>query len=129
MWVDNTKMDIREIGLYGLDLTDLTEDRVKWRAFVNKTMHLRGPIKWKILEWLRDWQLLKKGFPPWLLVLDYSAYDMMMNKYGMQGKRNFSGKNSPSTLPQKIPHELPWDQMCWTNHLSSGIANYPCAWA
>jgi hypothetical protein len=29
MWVDNTKMDIREIGLYGLDLTDLTEDRVK----------------------------------------------------------------------------------------------------
>jgi hypothetical protein len=29
MWVDNIKMDIREIGLYGLDWIDLAEDRDK----------------------------------------------------------------------------------------------------
>jgi hypothetical protein len=41
--MDNTyiKMDLREIGLGGLDCTGLSEDRDKWRALVNTVMHLR----------------------------------------------------------------------------------------
>jgi hypothetical protein len=31
-WVDNNKMDLREIGWYGLDCIDLAQDRDQWRA-------------------------------------------------------------------------------------------------
>jgi hypothetical protein len=30
--VENIKMDLREIGWYGMDLTDLAQDRDQWRA-------------------------------------------------------------------------------------------------
>jgi hypothetical protein len=30
-WVDNIKMDIREIGWGGMDWIDLAQDRGKWR--------------------------------------------------------------------------------------------------
>jgi hypothetical protein len=40
-WVDNIKMDLREIGWDGLD--DLAEDRDQWRALVNAVMNLRVP--------------------------------------------------------------------------------------
>jgi hypothetical protein len=39
-WVDNIKIDRREIGWYGLDLG---QDRGQWRALVNKVMNLRVP--------------------------------------------------------------------------------------
>jgi hypothetical protein len=38
-WVDNIKMDLREIGW---DI-DLAQDRDQWRAFVNTVMNLRVP--------------------------------------------------------------------------------------
>jgi hypothetical protein len=38
-WVDNIKMDLREIGWDGLDY--LAQDRDQWRALVNMAMNLR----------------------------------------------------------------------------------------
>jgi hypothetical protein len=42
-WVDDIKMDLREIGWDGMDLIDLAEDRDQWRALVNTVMQLRVP--------------------------------------------------------------------------------------
>jgi hypothetical protein len=42
-WVDNIKIDFREIGWDGTDWIDLTQDRNKWRALVNTVMNLRVP--------------------------------------------------------------------------------------
>jgi hypothetical protein len=42
-WVDNIKMDLREIGLDGKDWMDLAQDRDQWRALVNTIMDLRVP--------------------------------------------------------------------------------------
>jgi hypothetical protein len=39
-WVDNIKMDLREIEWYGMDWIDLVQDRDQWRALVN---NLRFP--------------------------------------------------------------------------------------
>jgi hypothetical protein len=40
-WVDNIKMDLREIGRDGVDWVDLAQDRDHWRALVNTVMNLR----------------------------------------------------------------------------------------
>jgi hypothetical protein len=42
-WVDNIKMDLREIGWTGLNWIDLAQDRDQWRALVNAVMNLRFP--------------------------------------------------------------------------------------
>jgi hypothetical protein len=42
-WVDNIKMDIREIGRCGKDWIDLAKDRDQRRALVNTAMNLRVP--------------------------------------------------------------------------------------
>jgi hypothetical protein len=42
-WVDNIKMDLREIKEDGMDWIDLTQDRDRWRAYVNAVMNLRVP--------------------------------------------------------------------------------------
>jgi hypothetical protein len=42
-WVDNIKMDLREIGWDGVDWVDLAQDRDQWRALVNTVMNLRIP--------------------------------------------------------------------------------------
>jgi hypothetical protein len=39
-WVDNIKMDFREIGWDGLDWIDLYQDRNQWRALVNTAMNI-----------------------------------------------------------------------------------------
>jgi hypothetical protein len=39
--MDNTKMDILEIGWRGVDWIGLAQDRDKWGAFVNAVMNLR----------------------------------------------------------------------------------------
>jgi hypothetical protein len=39
-WVDNIKIDLREIGL---DWIELAQDRDQWRALVNRVMNLRVP--------------------------------------------------------------------------------------
>jgi hypothetical protein len=40
-WEDNIKMDLREIGLEGVDWIQLTQDNDQWRAVVNTVMNLR----------------------------------------------------------------------------------------
>jgi hypothetical protein len=42
-WVDNIKMDLREIEWDGIDLIDPAQDRDQWRALVNTVMNLRVP--------------------------------------------------------------------------------------
>jgi hypothetical protein len=42
-WVDNIKMDLREIGIDGTNLIRLAQDRVQWRVCVNTVMKLRVP--------------------------------------------------------------------------------------
>jgi hypothetical protein len=41
--VDNIKIDLREIGWYGMDWVDLAQNRDQWRALVNTVMNLRVP--------------------------------------------------------------------------------------
>jgi hypothetical protein len=40
-WVENIKMDLREIGWDGVDWIELAQNRDQWRAFVNTVMNLR----------------------------------------------------------------------------------------
>jgi hypothetical protein len=42
-WKDNIKMDLREIGIDGVNWIQLAQDRVQWRACVNTVMNLRVP--------------------------------------------------------------------------------------
>jgi hypothetical protein len=39
-WVDNIKMDLREIGWGGMDWIDLAQHREQWRAVMNTVMNL-----------------------------------------------------------------------------------------
>jgi hypothetical protein len=42
-WVDNIKMNLREIEWDGMDWIDLIQDRDQWRALVNTVMNFRVP--------------------------------------------------------------------------------------
>jgi hypothetical protein len=41
--VDKIKMDIREIGMDGVDWIDKAQDRDQWKALVNTVMSLHVP--------------------------------------------------------------------------------------
>jgi hypothetical protein len=40
-WVNNTKMDLRELGWHGMDRIDMAQDRDQCWALVNTVMNLR----------------------------------------------------------------------------------------
>jgi hypothetical protein len=42
-WVDNIKIDLREIGWGGMDWVDLSKDRDQWKALVSTVMNLCVP--------------------------------------------------------------------------------------
>jgi hypothetical protein len=42
-WVDNIRMDLREIGWNGMDWIDLAQDRDHWKALANAILNLRVP--------------------------------------------------------------------------------------
>jgi hypothetical protein len=42
-WVDNIKMDLREIRSDAVDWIDMAQDRDQWRALVNTVFNLRVP--------------------------------------------------------------------------------------
>jgi hypothetical protein len=42
-WVDNIKMELRQIGSDVMDWIDLARDRDHWRALLNTVMNLRVP--------------------------------------------------------------------------------------
>jgi hypothetical protein len=41
--MDNIKLDLREIGLGGMDWINLAQNRDQWRILVNTVMKLRVP--------------------------------------------------------------------------------------
>jgi hypothetical protein len=42
-FLDNIKMDLRDIGWDGVDRIDRAQDRDQWRALVNTVLNLRVP--------------------------------------------------------------------------------------
>jgi hypothetical protein len=42
-WEDNIKMDLQEVGCWGMDWILLVQDRDRWRAHVNTVMNPRVP--------------------------------------------------------------------------------------
>jgi hypothetical protein len=42
-WVDNVKMDLKEIGWGSRDWIHLVHNRDQWRALVNTVMNIRAP--------------------------------------------------------------------------------------
>jgi hypothetical protein len=42
-WVDNIKMNLREIGWCDMDWIDVVQDGDQWRVLVNTVMNLRVP--------------------------------------------------------------------------------------
>jgi hypothetical protein len=42
-WEDNSKLELREIGIDGSNWIRLAQDRVQWRAFVSTVMNLQVP--------------------------------------------------------------------------------------
>jgi hypothetical protein len=42
-WVDNLKMDLREMGWYGINWIDLVQDRDQWLALVNTVIYFKVP--------------------------------------------------------------------------------------
>jgi predicted CoA-binding protein len=54
-WVDNIKMDLREIGWDGIDWIEVVQDRDQWRALVNTVINLRVPQSCReFSEWLHN---------------------------------------------------------------------------
>jgi hypothetical protein len=43
-WVDNTRMDLGEVGWGDVNWIDLAQDRNRWRALVNSVLNLRVPL-------------------------------------------------------------------------------------
>jgi hypothetical protein len=59
-WENNIKMDLREIGIDGVNWIQMAQDRVQWRACVNTVMDLRVPLESRIFfDKLSDNQLFK----------------------------------------------------------------------
>jgi hypothetical protein len=42
-WENHIKLNLREIGIDGANWLQLSQDRIRWRAFVNTVMNLRIP--------------------------------------------------------------------------------------
>jgi hypothetical protein len=42
-WVDNVRMDLREVGWDGADWMDMAQDRDQWRVLVNTVLNLQVP--------------------------------------------------------------------------------------
>ena len=42
-WEDNIEMDLKEMGLGGVECIDLAQDRDRWRVLMNTAMNLRVP--------------------------------------------------------------------------------------
>jgi hypothetical protein len=59
-WVDNVKMDLREIGWDGVDWIDMAQ-----KGSCEHGIEPPGFIKyWDVLEGLYNWRLLQKGSAP-----------------------------------------------------------------
>jgi hypothetical protein len=52
-WENNTKMDLRDIGVEDVDWINLAQNRDLWQALVNMVMNLWVP--WKPRNFLTRW--------------------------------------------------------------------------
>jgi hypothetical protein len=43
VWEDNLKMDLSEVGCWGMDWIEVARDRDRWRALVNAVTNIRVP--------------------------------------------------------------------------------------
>ena len=41
-WKDNIKVDLQEVGCWGMDWIELAQDRDRWRALLNEVMNTLG---------------------------------------------------------------------------------------
>jgi hypothetical protein len=57
-------MDLIEIERGGMDWIDLAKGKDQWRDLVNTVMNIRVLCCWEVLEYLHNWQILKKGSAP-----------------------------------------------------------------
>jgi hypothetical protein len=48
-WEDGIRMDLREIGLGGVDWIQLSQDRDRWRAIVSAVMNFQVLVPWSYL--------------------------------------------------------------------------------
>jgi hypothetical protein len=61
-WVDNIKMDVREVVWDGMEWIELAQVRDQWRVLVNTVMNLRVPKNsGKFLSRCTNGSFLKKG--------------------------------------------------------------------
>jgi hypothetical protein len=64
-WKDNTKMDLREMGIHGANWSRLAQERVRWRAFVNTVTNLQFPLKSRLFfDKMNYYQLFKEHPAP-----------------------------------------------------------------
>jgi hypothetical protein len=55
-WEDGVRMDIREIGLGGVDWIRLAQDRDRWQAVVSVVMNLRVLVpRRELVSYIDDW--------------------------------------------------------------------------
>jgi hypothetical protein len=50
-WVDNFKMDLRELGWGDTDWIELAQDRDQWRALVNTVMNFWGYLEVSLVSY------------------------------------------------------------------------------
>jgi hypothetical protein len=63
--VDSIRLGLGEIGWDGVNWIDVAQNRDQWKVLVKTSNEPSGSIKcWKVLEWLHNWQLVKKGSAP-----------------------------------------------------------------
>jgi hypothetical protein len=58
-WEDNIKMDLREIGIDGVNRIRLAQSRVQWRAFVRMVMNFGVHKESRLFDKLSDYQFSK----------------------------------------------------------------------
>jgi hypothetical protein len=49
-WVDNIKMDLKQIRWVGIDRIDLAQEKAQWRTLLNTVMNLRVLNCWEVLD-------------------------------------------------------------------------------
>jgi hypothetical protein len=54
-WVDNIKVDLRDIGWDDMNWIAMAQDRDQWRALVNTVLNLRVPLN--AGKFLSDWTI------------------------------------------------------------------------
>jgi hypothetical protein len=67
MWMDDIRMNLREVGLRDMGLIDVVQEGDLREGSCEHGNEPSGSMNcWEVLEWLHKWQPLKKGSVPWI---------------------------------------------------------------